>query len=53
MNGIFIIVGQLNISHAANASQYHNNRTAEKAIFDLNQFKRCLDTDQLCRLISD
>ena len=35
--------GQLNISHAAVAAQYHNDRTDEKAIFDLNQFKRCTD----------
>ena len=35
--------GQLNISHAAVALRYHNDRTDEKAIFDLNQFKRCTD----------
>jgi len=35
--------GQLNVSHAAFATQYHNDRTDEKAIFDLNQFKRCTD----------
>ncbi|HET7003643.1 MAG TPA: hypothetical protein VFI33_20115, partial [Puia sp.] len=35
--------GQLNISHATFAAQYHNDRTDEKAIFDLNQFKRCSD----------
>ena len=35
--------GQLNISHAVLATQYHNDRTDEKAIFDLNQFKRCTD----------
>jgi hypothetical protein len=35
--------GQLNISHAAFAAQYHNDRTDEKALFDLNQFKRCTD----------
>ncbi len=39
----FHLTGQLNISHAAIASQYHNDRTDEKAIFDLNQFKRCTD----------
>jgi hypothetical protein len=35
--------GSLNISHAVVADQYHNDRTDEKAIFDLNQFKRCTD----------
>lgn len=35
--------GQLNISHAAVAARYHNDRTDEKAIFDLNQFRRCTD----------
>ncbi|HEV7423671.1 MAG TPA: hypothetical protein VGO21_00615 [Candidatus Paceibacterota bacterium] len=35
--------GQLNILHAAFAAQYHNDRTDEKALFDLNQFKRCTD----------
>ncbi len=35
--------GQLNIPHAVVADQYHNDRTDEKAIFDLNQFKRCTD----------
>jgi len=35
--------GQLNISHASVAAQYHNDRTDDKAIFDLNQFKRCTD----------
>jgi hypothetical protein len=35
--------GQLNIPHAVVAAQYHNERTDEKAIFDLNQFKRCTD----------
>ena len=35
--------GQLNVVRAALAAQYHNDRTDEKAIFDLNQFKRCTD----------
>ncbi len=39
----FHLTGQLKISHAAVAAQYHNDRTDEKAIFDLNQFKRCTD----------
>ena len=39
----FHLTGQLNISHAVVAAQYHNDRTDEKAIFDLNQFKRCTD----------
>ncbi|MEJ0081847.1 MAG: hypothetical protein WDM78_13065 [Puia sp.] len=39
----FQLTGQLNISHAAVAALYHNDRTDEKAIFDLNQFKRCTD----------
>ncbi|HZZ76138.1 MAG TPA: hypothetical protein VFE04_09435 [Puia sp.] len=35
--------GQLNMPNAVIAAQYHNDRTDEKAIFDLNQFKRCTD----------
>lgn len=39
----FYRTGTLNISHANFASLYHNDRTDEKALFDLNQFKRCTD----------
>lgn len=37
------ITGQLTIPHAVLAFGIHNDKTDERAIFDLDQFKRCTD----------
>jgi hypothetical protein len=37
------LTGQLKVSDAVVAFQIHNDKTDERAIFDLDQFKRCTD----------